>query len=177
MERRALKHISLWQLHERLSQRWSPLKEGEEMSTSLVPGSLSGLAMGLYMPTESHRKTLESKLKEAMTQSAPWTSTERFAALEAHLYDVLQEVGEGGAPVAFESAAEREKAAKEIARIAASLTSTVETGLRATAAVSSCDKAFANGLAKITVGAIFGGPAGALTGFILSTIDVALSCA
>jgi len=45
-----------------------------------------------------------------------------------------------------------------------------------TAQLSDCDKALVEGLAEITVGAIFGGPLGALSGFILGVVDLALNC-
>ncbi|WP_157881272.1 hypothetical protein [Streptomyces phaeochromogenes] len=42
--------------------------------------------------------------------------------------------------------------------------------------MNGCDAAFVNGLASITVGAVIGGPAGALGGFILACVNVAVSC-
>lgn len=44
------------------------------------------------------------------------------------------------------------------------------------AQLSDCGKAQIRAVAEITVGAIFGGPAGAVAGFILGVVDVALEC-
>ena len=150
------------------------------MDAPIYGGGTQGEKGSDGTPPEQPFATLVATFQRAVNAPIPDSLEERKAHLEHYLQDILQhDLAADSTLVGIRAASSRGEDPISWVQFADSVRTVVRQAPSSSsedAKDDDCKKALVKGLAEITVGAAIGGPLGAIGGFVLGVVELAVEC-